>query len=160
MSEPRTWLADLDDAETVAKLLGEFRDHLGYGRPTDNALLAGVERLMEGTEAEYLLASPDDDSPPAGVAQLRFRFGVWRSAPDCWLEDLFVQAGVRRHGVGAALVRATIERALARGCRRIELDTNEDNTTALRLYQQFGFTARSKGGSGQDLFLGRAIDSD
>jgi GNAT superfamily N-acetyltransferase len=85
---------------------------------------------------------------------------VWRSAPDCWLEDLFVQEGARRLGVGAALVRATVERALARGCRRIELDTNEDNAGALRLYQQFGFSARSKGGSGQDLFLGRVIDND
>src|SRR5271155_1756968 len=100
---PRVWLAELDEAEIVADLLIAFRDHLGAKRPSDNAMLAGVERLMEGGEAELLLASPDEDSPPAGAAQLRFRFSVWEAAPDCWLEDVFVRADARRHGIGGAL---------------------------------------------------------
>jgi hypothetical protein len=77
----RAWLAELHEAETVARLLVEFRNHLGATRPSDNAVLGGVERLMEAMEAEYLLASADDDSPPAGVAQLRYRFGIWRGGP-------------------------------------------------------------------------------
>jgi ribosomal protein S18 acetylase RimI-like enzyme len=40
----------------------------------------------------------------------------------------------------------------------MELDTNEDNAAALALYERHGFTARSKGGPGRDLFLGRSLD--
>jgi GNAT superfamily N-acetyltransferase len=155
---PRAWLAELNEAEAVARLLVEFRDHLGVTRPSDNALLAGVERLMDAMEAEYLLASADDDSPPAGVAQLRYRFGIWKAAPDCWLEDLFVSDSARGRGVGAALVEAALERARIRGCRRIELDVNEANAPAVSLYERFGFSAYTKHGAGRDLFMGRSVE--
>jgi ribosomal protein S18 acetylase RimI-like enzyme len=105
-----------------------------------------------------LLATPDDDSPPAGVLQLRFRFSVWKAAPDAWLEDLFVSESARRAGLGDALVALAIQRARARGARRIELDANEDNAPALALYERHGFSPRSKGGPGRDLFLGCTID--
>ena len=107
----RAWVAQPDEAEVVAALLVEFRDHTGQTWPSANAFLASVERLFEDPGAEFLLATPDDDSPPAGVLQLRFRFSVWRAAPDAWLEDLFVRADARRAGVGDALVALAIETA-------------------------------------------------
>jgi ribosomal protein S18 acetylase RimI-like enzyme len=154
----RAWVAEPDEAEAVAALLVEFRDHTGQTWPSANAFLASVERLFEDPDAEFLLATTDDDSPPAGVLQLRFRFSVWRAAPDAWLEDLFVRADARRAGVGEALVALAIETAGARGAKRIELDTNEDNAAAIALYQRHGFSTRSKGGTGRDLFLGRPVD--
>jgi ribosomal protein S18 acetylase RimI-like enzyme len=158
VSDARAWVAGPDEAEAVAALLVEFRDHNGSDWPSDNAFLASVERLLEDRDTEFLLAARDDDSPPAGVLQLRFRFSVWRAAPDAWLEDLFVRADARRAGVGDALITLAIERAAERGARRIELDTNEHNAGALALYERHGFTNRSKGGTGRDLFLGRPID--
>jgi GNAT superfamily N-acetyltransferase len=151
-------VAGLEEAETVAGLLIAFRDHLGDHGPSDNAMLAGVERLSEDVNTEYLLGAVDDDSPPAGVAQLRFRPCVWTASPDCWLEDLFVRDSARGHGLGAALVTLALERARTRGCRRIELDTNEHNDVALSLYERFGFSTSSKGGSGRDVFLGRRLE--
>ena len=158
MSSARAWVAQNDEAEAIAGLLVEFRDHNGSDWPSDNAFLASVERLLEDRDTEFLLASRDDDSPPAGVLQLRFRFSVWRAAPDAWIEDLFVRADARRAGVADALMTLAIEQAAERGAKRVELDTNEDNAAALALYQRHGFTDRSKGGTGRDLFLGRPID--
>ena len=155
---PRAWLAGLDEAEAVAALLVEFRNHLGHDWPSDNAFLASVERLLEDLDTEFLLAAPDDDSPPAGVLQLRFRFSIWTAAPDAWLEDLFVRESARRAGAGDALVALAIERAREHGARRIELDTGEDNAPALALYERHGFSPRSKGGTGRDLFLGCSLD--
>ncbi len=155
---PVVWRAELHEAEVVGQLLVEFRDHLGVDWPSENAFLASVERLMEDAQTEFLLAARDDDSPPGGVLQLRFRFSVWVAAPDAWLEDLYVLPDARRAGVGDALMRLAIERARARGARRLELDTNEENEAALALYARHGLRPTSKGGSGRDLFLGRRLD--
>ena len=154
----RAWVAQLHDAEAFASLLVAFRDHRGSDWPSDNAFLASVERLLEDRDTEFLLAAPDDDSPPSAVLQLRFRFSVWKAAPDAWLEDLFVAADARRAGIGDALVTLAIERARARGARRIELDCNERNEGALALYERHGFSPYSKGAEGRDLFLGRPIE--
>ena len=45
MSAPRAWRAERDEAETVARLISGFRNHYGRAKPSDNAILAGVERL-------------------------------------------------------------------------------------------------------------------
>ncbi len=153
----RAWLAGYDEAEAIAALLVGFRDHMGGDWPSDNAFLASVERLLEDRDTEFLLAAGGAGATPAGVLQLRFRFSVWKASPDAWLEDLFVREDARRTGVGDVLVALAIERAGQRGARRIELDCNEHNAGALALYERHGFSARSKGGTGRDLFLGRPI---
>ena len=149
------WIAGLDEAPAVAGLLGEFRDWWGSSNPPDDDMLASVRHIMVGTDGEYLLAA-GDDGEPAGVAQVRYRWSVWKTAPDCWLEDLYVREGARRAGLGKALVDAVIERATERGCRRIELDVNEDNAAALALYESCGFTLEPKP-PGRTLFIGRAL---
>ena len=97
---PRVWVAEPGEAETVARLMVGFRNHLGLDWPSDNAFLAGVERLIETRDAEYLLGAAHDDAPPCGVAQVRYRFGLWWAAEDCNLEDLFVTEEARGSGVG------------------------------------------------------------
>ncbi|MGI8749205.1 MAG: GNAT family N-acetyltransferase [Thermoleophilaceae bacterium] len=152
-STARAWQAEPDEAEAVARLIIGFRDHMGRDWPSDNAMLAGVERLMEDVGTTYLLAAADDDSPPGGLIQLRFRHSLWTAAPDCWLEDLYVDPAARRRGVGDALVGLALDVARERGSRRVELDTSEDNEAARALYARHGFSGKSKGGV-RDLFLG------
>jgi ribosomal protein S18 acetylase RimI-like enzyme len=153
----RVWVAEPHEVETVGALLIAFRDHNGSDRPTDNAMLATLDRLIEDPQTEYLLGAVDDDQP-SGVCQLRFRPSIWTSSDDCWLEDLYVLPQARRGGVGQALIDLAFERATARGCRRIELDTNEDNAPALALYHRNGFSERAKSDPARDLFLGRRLE--
>src|SRR4051812_26644334 len=118
-----------------------FRDHLRLSGPTDAEMRAGVERLLGEPDTEFLLAAPDGDgAPPAGVAQLRFRYGVWRAGGDCLLEDLFVDEAARGAGLGRALVEATLDRARARGCRRVELAPDERHDGGPRPYERVGLT--------------------
>jgi GNAT superfamily N-acetyltransferase len=147
------WLAEMHEAETVADLLVEFRDHTGRDWPSRNAFHAAVERLIEGRDAEYLLGAPDEDSPPAGVCQIRYRFGVWVAGEEGELEDLFVREQARRSGVGAALVEAALDRAARRGCRRMKLDVNAANPAARALYERFGFSSWSDPPGGDDLLM-------
>ncbi len=150
------WIAGPDDAPAVARLLGEFRDWWGHSEPSDADMLASVRRIMEGGDGEYLLGAPGAGAEPQGVAQLRFRWSVWKSAEDCWLEDLYVRDSARRGGLGRALVEAAVASARDRGCRRIELDVNEDNAAALALYEACGFTLEPKP-PGRTLFAGRTL---
>lgn len=143
MSEPHVWVADPRDAETVAGLMVGFRDHLGYDWPSENAFLAGVERLLDGRDTDFLLGAPHADAAPAAVCQLRYRWGLWRAGVDCLLEDLYVDASARGGGLGRAVVAFAIERAKERGARRMELDTNETNIAARTLYESFGFVTAS-----------------
>jgi GNAT superfamily N-acetyltransferase len=151
------WRAEPHEAETVARLLVQFRDHMGRDWPSPNAFLAGVERLIERPDTEFLLGSPDEDSPPAGVCQLRFRYGLWLAAEDCWLEDLFVAESARGKGLGAALVAAAIAQARERGCRRVELDVSDGNPAALALYERFGFATGKEPGT-RDLLMRLRLD--
>jgi len=153
---PIIWTASLAEAPAVAHLLGEFRDWWGNGEPADADMLASVRRILDGGDGEYLLGAQAAGAEPAGVAQIRFRWSVWKTAHDCWLEDLYVSESARRGGLGRALVDAALGRARERGCRRIELDVNEDNAAALALYQACGFTLEPKP-PGRTLFVGRSL---
>jgi ribosomal protein S18 acetylase RimI-like enzyme len=155
---PSVRLAQPHETEAVARLIAAFRDHLRLSGPSDDEVAAGVERLLADPETEFLLASDGNGGPAAGVAQLRFRYGIWRGGGDCLLEDLYVEESARGAGLGHALVEATLERARARGCRRVELDVNESNEAAQRLYGSFGFSATSNTYGARDLYMRLHID--
>jgi GNAT superfamily N-acetyltransferase len=155
---PRVWVAQPSEAGTVARLMAAFRDHLNLQAPSDAEVADGVSRLLDDDDTEFLLAAPDDGAPAAVVAQLRFRYGIWRTGGDCLLEDLFVDGTARGAGLGRALLDATLERARARGCRRIELDVNERNEAAVRLYGSFGFSATANPYGARDLYMRLHVD--
>jgi ribosomal protein S18 acetylase RimI-like enzyme len=151
----RISLATPDDAPAVVGLLIAFRDWMGRNGPADGAMEAAVARVVEEPSSEFLIGR-GAAGEPAGLAQVRYRWSVWTNAEDCWLEDLFVIEAARREGLGAALMEAVIERARARGCRRVELDVDADNDPALALYRRFGFSNESKGPAGT-LLMGRPL---
>ena len=155
---PHVWIAEPDEAETVARLLVSFRDHLGHDWPSDNAFLAGVEKLIEDRNSEFVIGAPDADAPPAGVVSLRYRHSLWTASDDCLLEDVFVEGHARGTGLGRALVAFALDQARARGCRRAELDVNESNEPALALYESLGFGKKSTPWDGRDLFINIRLD--
>ncbi len=154
--ETRVWVAAADEAADVARLMGGFRDWWERDVPGDGALAAGVERLLDDPATEFLLAAPGE-SAAAGVCQLRYRYGLWYDAPDCWLEDLYVEEEARRLGLGRALTEAAIGRASERGSRRIQLDVNERNPEALALYEELGFDSLQDPPGGRLLLMTRWV---
>jgi ribosomal protein S18 acetylase RimI-like enzyme len=153
---PAVWRAQQLDAAVVTRLLAEFRDWWAKEEPATERIHETVGVLLADDSTEFLLGGADRQNPD-GVCQIRYRLSVWTSAPDCWLEDLYVRDRARRTGLGSALVEAAIENAAGRGCRRIELDVNEDNEAALALYRRLGFTTEPKP-PGRSLFAGRTIE--
>ena len=150
----RVGRAEAAEAADVARLIAEFGAWWGKNVVPEDEVRASVDRIMSGDDGEFLLGALDGE--PVGVCQLRFRWSVWKSAEDCWLEDLFVREEARRSGLGRALVEAALERARKRGCKRIELDVNEDNDAARALYEACGFLTEPKP-PGRTLFIGRPL---
>jgi ribosomal protein S18 acetylase RimI-like enzyme len=157
---PRVWRAQSRESEDIARLLIAFREWNGSHTPSAEAMHASVCRLLEDPGTEFLLGACADEAVPCGVCQLRFRHSVWTSSEDCWIEDLFIAGAARRRGVGRALLQLALQRAIARGALRVELDTNETNTAAIALYESVGFSAKSKAHAahpGRDVFMGRRL---
>ena len=142
-------LATPADAPEVTALLVAFRDFLERDSPPAANVERSVSRLLGDPACDYLLAG----DPPVGVCQLRYRWGVWLDGEDCWLEDLYVRDEARGAGVGRALTEAALARARERGCVRVELDVNEANTAAVRLYESLGFSSGTADFSGRNLLM-------
>jgi len=147
------WRAGAKEAETVAGLLVEFRDWFGRDTPSPASFLSSVQRLIEDPSVEYLLGGAAGVGEAAGVCQLRFRYGVWHAAEDCWLEDLFVREEARKTGLGVALTLAALDRARDRGCARVELDVNQSNHPARALYEGLGFSCTAAPGAPPNLLM-------
>jgi ribosomal protein S18 acetylase RimI-like enzyme len=130
-----------------------FRNWWQRDEPDDAAFEAGVRRLLADPNTDFLLAG----EPAAAVCQLRYRYAVWTASEDCSLEDIFVEEEARGSGVGRALVEAAFDRARERGCARMELDVNEANAAALRLYESMGFEAWSDPPGGRNLLMRRRL---
>jgi len=56
---------------------------------------------------------------------------------DC--QVITVDSLVEGHGIGTALLETVLALAHSKGCRRVWLITTNDNTAAIRFYQQRGF---------------------
>src|SRR4051794_9602600 len=144
--------ASLEDLDELTRLVAGFRDWWDKADPDDASIRATLSRLLDDPNTEFLLAS---DGAAVGFCQLRYRLSVWTGVEDCWLEDLFVVDSAHGAGHGRALVEAAVESARARGCKRMELDVNEQNE-ALGFYLALGFTTEPKP-PGRTLFVSRKL---
>jgi ribosomal protein S18 acetylase RimI-like enzyme len=150
-------VADGEDAAEVTRLMIAFRDWWEREQPSDESFAAGVVRLLGDPLTEFLLAVPDDGAA-VGVCQLRYRYGLWYDAADCWLEDIYVDERAQRLGVGRALADTALEQARKRGCRRIQLDVTETNEPAVAFYRRLGFDSWSGPAGGRLLVMTRWLD--
>jgi len=64
------------------------------------------------------------------------------TGPRAWIEDVVVDTSTRGQGVGAALVRAALDRAATAGARTVDLTSRPSREAANRLYLRLGFSQR------------------
>ncbi len=61
-------------------------------------------------------------------------FGLW-----LYIANVAVHPGMRRRGIGRALVKFVMEEAVKKGRRGVSLDVRISNAPARRLYESLGF---------------------
>lgn len=92
-------------------------------------------RLMDPNGAIYGFGARESETGPLiGITHYLFHAHAWNDRDVCYLQDLFVHAGIRGRGIGKKLIEAVATSARERGCFRLYWTTKEDNAAARRLY--------------------------
>jgi GNAT superfamily N-acetyltransferase len=116
-----------------------FKGYIEFYKATvaDDVIETTWTRLLEGA-ADFHIAfvAVDDGDKPVGLAHVLFHRSTWSPTHYCYLEDLFVEPGLRLKGIGRALIEATYREADARKCTRTYWATQEVNYRARTLYDQ------------------------
>ncbi|MET9242972.1 GNAT family N-acetyltransferase [Nonomuraea sp. NPDC003709] len=130
--------ATADDAATVHGLLRELAEHQNQGA----AITVSVDRmeeLLRRPEITYLIA--ERDGRAIGYVSWLERVSLWSGGDYLALDDLYVRAGERGHGVGERLMRAV---SAASDGKVIRWEVAETNVAAQRFYQRIGAGLVSK----------------
>ena len=125
-----------DDLDALAPLFDAYRRF--YEQPGDVALASAfLHERMERGESTILVAEADGQM--LGFCQLYPTWCSVAAARIFVLYDLFVDADVRRGGVGRALMLAAQAFGRAAGAARLDLSTAHTNTRAQALYESLGW---------------------
>jgi ribosomal protein S18 acetylase RimI-like enzyme len=143
---PVTLAVGAEALAVAGRLLHDFNTEYDDPTPGPAALAARLEQLVDDGSTEVLLVGDAE-----GVAVLRFRPSLWSPADECYLAELYVVPGRRGGGLGRALLRACVERAVVRRCDFMDLATSEDDVAARHLYESEGFR-RTEGEGGPMTF--------
>ncbi|WP_423148029.1 GNAT family N-acetyltransferase [Rubrolithibacter danxiaensis] len=95
-----------------------------------------IEERLRKEESVIFVAF---DTVPVGFAQLYPKYSSARAEKNWILNDLFVEPEFRKRGVGAMLIKASVEFAKSKGAKFVQLETATDNFSAQRLYEATGF---------------------
>lgn len=96
-----------------------------------------VPMLRQHPTSLVLLAFVDDE--PVGVAVCFFGLSSFRARPLLNIHDLAVLPKYQGKGVGPALLEAVEKHARRKGCCKLTLEVQDDNTRARGVYRRFGF---------------------
>lgn len=127
----------LDEAHLVYQLFDQYR--VFYKKASDPEL---ARQFINGRLAnnESVIFVAMDSETPAGFTQLYPKYSSMRASKNWILNDLYVDAGYRKQGIGAALINAAMDFAREQGSTFVQLETAVDNYTAQSLYESMGFT--------------------
>lgn len=103
-----------------------------------DVITAAFNRLLANEDGMAGLVAVDASGCVIGLANLVFHRSTWSPTWYCYLEDLYVDPGVRGTGTGRALIEASYAEADRRGATRTYWATQEHNATARRLYDRIG----------------------
>ena len=75
---------------------------------------------------------------PAGFALWFYNFSTFAGKAGIYLEDLFVEPGMRGHGIGKALLKGLARRCVAEGLPRLQWWVLDWNEPSIAVYKSLG----------------------
>jgi len=125
-----------DDFAAVAALL----EKLGRDRVTPETRedCEALFRLQVVDPDAHHMVAENADGEVVAFCSLHFRPRLNYASEEAWIPDLIVRERSRRKGIGQALLAEAGQRASARGCRFLTLESGYQRTEAHHLYRRFG----------------------
>ena len=128
--------ASMGEIEQVAVLFDQYRQF--YKQEADINLAKNYILNRVSTETSTIFLAKVNDKA-VGFTQLYSSFCSVDASPIIILYDLFVDSEVRQSGVGKALMDRAKEHAKEIGASRLDLETENTNIKAQRLYESLGY---------------------
>jgi GNAT superfamily N-acetyltransferase len=129
--------AGVEDIDATAPLFDAYRQF--YGKAPDIKVARDfIHERLQRNESVIFLAE-DESGRALGFVQLFPSFTSVEARCLWVLNDLYVTAEARGHGVGRALMEAARELAIQTGAKRLTLETMDDNRRAWALYESLGY---------------------
>lgn len=90
-----------------------------------------LKKELEDLNSKYIVIKKDKEI--LGFA------GIWKSPVDCQITNIVVKKTCRKQGIGSLLLERLIEIAKNTDFEVIGLEVNENNISAIKLYEKYGF---------------------
>jgi ribosomal protein S18 acetylase RimI-like enzyme len=133
----RIRLATPADTPTLLEMMAEF-----YAESDEPLDRAGSEQAFDRILRDESLGRVwlfEIGGEAAGYVVLTMGYSMQYSGLDAFVDDLFVRAAYRRHGLGREAMDAVVAECRRRGVQAIHLEVDRRNLAAIELYRQFGF---------------------
>ena len=125
-----------DGFESFVELFDRYRVHYGQAADHDRSRAWLTDATTSGPMRAFIARV---DGAAAGICLIAI-CPASLTLGEFWIvRDMFVDPRWRRTGVARALLDAVRAAAQQRGALRLTLQTEDDNVTALRLYERYGF---------------------
>jgi ribosomal protein S18 acetylase RimI-like enzyme len=98
-----------------------------------------IDAIVSSTATTLLMARDGAGRIVGGLTLAIFRVPTGVRA---WIEDVVVDEAARGQGVGEALTREAVKRAVDAGARSVDLTSRPSREAANRLYAKLGFEKR------------------
>ncbi len=132
--------ATIEDSAVITQLMAQLIEASGYEgwQVSPERVEESLRKMADNDAYQVLLA--EDEGQVVGLLSLSFRHTLFHPAPSALIDELVVEQGHRRQGVGQQLMAEAIERCRAAGCCEIEVSTERSNEAAQEFYRQHGFS--------------------
>ncbi|EDP63022.1 GCN5-related N-acetyltransferase [alpha proteobacterium BAL199] len=127
--------ADFEQWQTLWAGYNAFYKRVGPTAVSDEVTRTTWARFFDAYEPVHALVA-ESDGRLLGLVHYIYHRNTTMLGPACYLQDLFTAPDARGHGVGRALIEAVYDRAAAAGSPRVYWNTQENNATARKLYDQ------------------------
>lgn len=125
------------DAPLILKFIGDLADY-EHLRHEAVATVDDIARELFGPNPRVFCQIAEADGAPAGFALWYYTFSTFQGRHGIWLEDLFVDPGLRGQGVGKALLKDLAARCLREGLGRFEWAVLDWNQPSIDFYARQG----------------------
>lgn len=109
---------------------------------TDPAMLA---RALGARPPACHALIAESDGQPCGYLSYTFGHSIWAASPVLLLDDLYVDARRRGHGIGSELMDAARRIAASHGCSQLRWTVETGNQRAIAFYRRLGARVQVRG---------------